>query len=253
MNSIEIASIAFACMFAGALLGVFIRKLLPGNFLDSDSRDVVKLGAGLIATLAAPVLGLMVNSAKGTFDSISTGLTQITANFSNLDRIMDQYGPEADVARDQLNQSIASTLQAIWPKTKAKTGGIRAVELSTKIETVGDTLRQLTPKDESQQILKAEALRIYSDGMKLRWTLIQQAQASIPTVFLVVLIFWFTVLFAVFTVLSPGNMTVNVVMFFCSLSVAGGILLILDMNRPFEGFVKVSSATLENALKNLGR
>ena len=127
------------------------------------------------------------------------------------------------------------------------------MQLSTEVETVGDTLRRLTPKDESQQILKAEALRIYSDGMRLRWTLIQQAQASIPTAFLVVLIFWFTVLFAVFTLLSPGNLTADAVMFFCSLSVAGGILLILDMNRPFEGFVKVSGATLENALKNLGR
>ena len=240
-------------MFGGALLGGFIRKLLPRNFLDSDSRDVVKLGAGLIATLAALVLGLMVSSAKGTYDTINAGLTQIGANFSNFDRILDQYGPEANVARDQLRQSVALTIQRIWHKTKAKTGGIRAVQLSTEVETVGDTLRRLTPKDESQQILKAEALRIYSDGMKLRWTLIQQAQASIPTVFLVVLTFWFTVLFAVFTLLSPGNMTVNVVMFFCSLSVAGGILLVLDMNRPFEGAVKASSAQLENALKNLGR
>lgn len=253
MSSIAIASISFACMFAGALVGVCVRKLLPQDHLDSDSRDVVKLGAGLIATLAALVLGLMVSSAKGTFDSISAGLTQITANFSNLDRTLDQYGPEANVARDQLRHSIASTLQFIWPKTKAKTGGIRAVELSTEIETVGDTIRRLNPNDESQRILKAVALQVYGEGMRLRWTLIQQAQASIPTVFLVVLIFWFTVLFAVFTLLSPGNMTVNVVIFFCSLSVAGGILLILDMNRPFEGFVKVSSATLENALKNLGR
>jgi hypothetical protein len=113
--------------------------------------------------------------------------------------------------------------------------------LSTEIETVGDTLRRLTPTDESQRILKAEALQVYGEGMKLRWTLIQQAHASIPTVFLIVLIFWFTVLFAVFILLSPGNKTVNVVMLFCSLSVAGGILLILDMNRPFEGGVRVSS------------
>ena len=118
---------------------------------------------------------------------------------------------------------------------------------------VGDSLRQLTPKDESQRILKSEALRVYSEGTKLRWTLIQQAQASIPPIFLIVLTFWFTVLFTALTLLSPNSLTVDVVMLFCSLSVAGGILLILDMNEPFEGLVKVSSAPLENALKNLGR
>jgi hypothetical protein len=174
----------------------------------------VKLGAGLIATLAALVLGLMVSSAKGTFDSVNAGLTQTAANVSDLDRILDQYGPEADVARDQLRHSIASMIERIWPKTKGQTGGISAEELSTEIEMVGDTLRRLTPQDESQRILKAEALQVYGEGMKLRWTLIQQAHASIPTIFLIVLIFWFTVLFAVFTLLSPGNLTVDVVMFF---------------------------------------
>jgi hypothetical protein len=253
MNSIAIASISFVSMFGGALLGVGLRRSLPGDHLSPDSRDVVKLGAGLIATLAALVLGLMVSSAKGTFDAVNTGLTQSAANYSDLNRILHQYGPETKDARDQLRHSLDSKIEHIWPKTKVEGGGISAEELSTEMEMVGDTLRQLTPHDESQRILKGVALQVYGEGMKLRWSLIQQAQASIPTVFLVVLTFWFTVLFAVFTLLSPGNITVLVVMLFCSLSIAGGLVLILDMNRPFEGFVKVSSAPLENALKNLGQ
>jgi hypothetical protein len=240
-------------MFGGALLGVCLRKFLPVGQLSSDSRDVVKLGVGLIATLAALVLGLMVSSAKSTFDSVNAGLTQSAANIADLDRIMSQYGPETNVARDQLRHGLVSQVERIWPKTSLETGGISAEELSTEIEMVGDSLRQLTPKDESQRILKSEALRVYSEGTKLRWTLIQQAQASIPPIFLIVLTFWFTVLFAALTLLSPNSLTVDVVMLFCSLSVAAGILLILDMNEPFEGLVKVSSAPLENALKNLGR
>lgn len=104
----------------------------------------MKLGAGLIATLAALVLGLMVSSAKGTFDSVNAGLTQIAASFSDLDRILDQYGPEADVARDQLRRSIGSTIHRVWPKTKDETEGISAEALSSETETVGDTLRRLT-------------------------------------------------------------------------------------------------------------
>ena len=100
MNSIAIASISFASMFGGALLGVGLRRSLPGDHLSPDSRDVVKLGAGLIATLAALVLGLMVSSAKGTFDAVNTGLTQSAANYSDLNRILHQYGSETKDARD---------------------------------------------------------------------------------------------------------------------------------------------------------
>jgi hypothetical protein len=113
---------------------------------------------------------------------------------------------------------------------------------------VGDILRRLAPKDESQRILKAEALQVYSEGMKLRWTLIQQAHASIPTVFLVVLTFWFTVLFAVFRVLSPNNITVDVVMLFCALSVAGGILVVdLTVRTTKETSYKEICAAMKTA------
>jgi hypothetical protein len=108
-----------------------------------------------------------------------------------------RYGPEAAVARDQLRQSLASMIKRVWPKTKDERGGISAEESSTEIEMVGDTLRRLAPGDESQRILKAEALQVFGEGMKLRWTLTQQANASIPTIFLIVLVFWFMVLFAV--------------------------------------------------------
>jgi hypothetical protein len=152
-----------------------------------------------------------------------------------------------------MRNALASRIERIWPKGKLEGGGISAEEMSTEMEVVGDTLRKLTPRDESQRILKGEALKVYGEGMKMRWALIQQVHATIPPIFLIVLVFWFTLLFGVLTLLAPGNATVNVVMLLCALSVTGGIVLTLDMNRPFEGLVKVSSAPLENALKNLGR
>ncbi|MGH8614195.1 MAG: hypothetical protein ACREYF_19735 [Gammaproteobacteria bacterium] len=253
MNSMTISVISFACMFAGALLGAFLRRFLPEHHLSSDSRDVVKLGAGLTATLGALVLGLMVSSAKGSFDSVNDVLTQAAANYANMDRILAQYGPETKVARDQLRHSLASTIERIWLKNNVKTGGIKAEEESTEMEIVAGTLRKLTPQDESQRILKARAMEVFSEVMELRWSLIAKAHATIPTVFLVVLVSWFTVLFAMFSLLTRGNATVIVVLLACALAVAGGILLTLEMNRPFGGIVNASSASLENALKHLGR
>lgn len=245
--------IAFACMFVGALLGASLRRRMPEDHLASDSKDVVKLGAGLIATMAALALGLLVSSSKSRFDSMNEGLTEASANIVNLDRILAHYGPDADVARDHLRDSLASDIKRIWPKSNVTPGDSSLDESATELETVGDTLGALTPQNESQQILKARALTVFGEGMKLRWSLIQHSHVPIPIVLLVVLIFWFTVLFVTFGLLTPSNITVNVVMLVCALSVASGIFLILDMGRPFQGVFKVSSAPLENALKSLAR
>jgi len=94
-----VALIAFVCIFGGALLGLFLRTLLPEHHLRDDSRDALKLGAGLIATLVALVLGLLVSSAKSSFDAMNSGLTELGAKVILLDRILAQYGPETMEAR----------------------------------------------------------------------------------------------------------------------------------------------------------
>lgn len=79
MSSMTVALIAFACIFCGALLGLRISSFLPDHHLNESTRDVVKLGAGLIATLAALVLGQLVSSPKDDLDTINTELTQQSA------------------------------------------------------------------------------------------------------------------------------------------------------------------------------
>ena len=240
-------------MFAGALLGTALRRFLPGHHLSSDSRDVVKLGAGLIATQAALVLGLLVSSAKGSFDSVNAGITQAGAKVILLDRLLARYGPESKPARDELQRVVLSGYEQLWPKRNAGPGGLNVIEDATGWEDIGEDLRSLAPQTESQRLLKAQALQLSIDLSQLRWQLIEQSHGNLPTVFLVVLVFWFTVLFATFGALTPSNTTVLAMMLACSLSVAGGILLVLEMNDPLQGLIRVSSAPLENALRHLGR
>jgi hypothetical protein len=94
MSSMAISSIVFACVFGGAMLGMFIRAILPQHHLRSDSKDVVKLGMGIVATLSALVLGLLIASAKGSYDAQSAELTQMSAKIILLDRLLAHYGPE---------------------------------------------------------------------------------------------------------------------------------------------------------------
>jgi hypothetical protein len=90
MNAIALSGITFVCISGGALLGMF----LPGHHLSTDDKDVVRLGTGLIGTIAGLVLGLLIVSAKGSYDTQGTQVTQMASNVVVLDNLLAQYGPE---------------------------------------------------------------------------------------------------------------------------------------------------------------
>src|SRR5436190_24312783 len=99
MTSTGTSLIVFACVFGGALAGLLAHALLPSHHLTSETKDVVKLGMGLVGTMAALVLGLLVASAKGAYDAQSAELTQMSANIMLLDRALALYGPETKEPR----------------------------------------------------------------------------------------------------------------------------------------------------------
>jgi hypothetical protein len=267
MTPLEISLIAFACIFGATLLGMFLRANLPKHHISDESKDAVKVGIGMIATLTALVLGLLTASAKGTFDTVSTGLRQTGARVILLDRIMAQYGPETMETRGLLRRNIAEALGQIWPEEKigptvAKGGEGRGKSESTedklrqqpaRIEVIQDSLRQLTPRTDAQRSLQSQALQVSGDIAEGRWMLIEQmGQSSFPKPFFVILVFWLIIIFATFGLFSPKNATVIMVLLVCSLSVAASLLLIMELDTPYGGLIKVSSAPLRHALALLG-
>src|SRR5499427_4824934 len=118
MNSTSIALTSAGCIFSGALLGLWLQRLLPGHHLSRETQDVVKLSAGMIATLTALVLGLLVSSAKSSFDTMNSGIVQGSAKFILLDRALARYGPETKAAREQLQRALTVTIEMIWPTEK---------------------------------------------------------------------------------------------------------------------------------------
>ena len=110
MSALVVSLIAFGCIFGGMLLGMVLRAVLPDHHLSAESKDALKLGIGMIATLSALVLGLLIASAKGTFDTTSSELRQTGSKIILLDRTMAGYGPETREARDVLRRSVTSAI-----------------------------------------------------------------------------------------------------------------------------------------------
>lgn len=253
MSSVTVGLTAFACIFCGALFGLLIRVLVPHHHMSDDVKEVVKLGAGLIATLAALVLGLLVSSAKGTLDTMNSEITQDGAKIVVLDRALAHYGPETKAVRDLLYRSVAAGIKMVWTEERTGHARLRVFEAATGMDIVQDKLRHLSPGNDSQRLLRSQALQIAAELAQSRWLLIEQTQKTLPMAFLVVLLFWLTMLFACFGMLTPRNPTVITVLLICALSVSGAIFLIMEMNRPLEGVIKVSSAPLRKALENMGK
>jgi hypothetical protein len=253
MSSLEIAAIAFVCIFGGALLGMFLRSALPEHHLNPDSKDVVKVGMGLIATMAALVLGLLTGSAKSSFDTQDSELKQMAASVLLLDRTLAHYGPETKKIRDQIRQAIAYKLAATWPED-GSAARIDTSETTPVVEGIEDEIRALAPQNDVQRAFQSRALEITGALLQTRWLMFgQQAGNAIQTPLLVVLVFWLAALFGSFGLFAPRNGTVIAVLCVSALSVSGAILLILEMNQPFQGLVKVSSAPLRFTLAHLGQ
>jgi hypothetical protein len=253
MSPLIIACIAFACMFGGALVAMFLKQILPEHHLSPDSKDTVKLGMGLIGTLAALVLGLLIATAKGGYDTQSSAVTGLSTNVLLLDRDLAMYGSDTKEARDLLRAAVESTLDHIWPQGGGRPASLTPGEARAAGEAMYQKIADLSPQNDAQRALKARALDIVSDLTKERLGLFARRDSSLPVPFLVVLVFWLTILFAGYGLLAPRNATVVAVLLVCTLSVAGAVFLILELTTPFAGTMQVSSGPLRDALSLLGK
>ena len=157
INSQTIFLISAGCIFGGALLGLLLRGLLPDHHLRDNSKDTVKVVAGMIATLAALVLGLLVGSAKNSFDSMDAALTQNGAKIILLDRVLASYGPETKDAREQLRRSVVNGIEMFWPEEKNVGAGLADFERANAGEILQAKLRELTPATDTQRQLLSQA------------------------------------------------------------------------------------------------
>jgi len=147
MSTITISLLTLVLTFAGSLCGLFLRYLLPDNHLNEDARDVVKLGSGVIGSIAALMLGLLINSANNSLATISNELTETSTTIVELDDTMASYGSETAELRQLLRKIVVAVLEAVGPENILKERNTEKIDVAKELRKMQSKLRSLSPKN----------------------------------------------------------------------------------------------------------
>jgi hypothetical protein len=251
MNITLIAAILFVCLVGAALLGRLVHCCLPEDHLSDTSRDAVKLAMGLVATMTALVLGLLVSSAKEAYDTKRSEVIQMAAKVAFLDRVLSLYGPDAASARTELRAAVGDAIRRVWSPLGGGPGRLNSNQ------QMGDALyiavQRLSPQDDTQRALKTQVTTLLVDLGELKSLLIAQSIPSISMPMLIILLSWLVVIFFGFSLIAPPNATTMLALFASAFSVAGAIFLVLELDHPFGGLIHIPSEPLINLVDRLAK
>jgi hypothetical protein len=253
MKFVEVGLFVLAILFCGALLGMLISRMLPERHLSSETKALISALMAVIGTLSALVLGLLLATANGSFGVRNQEVMQISANMIRLDRLLRRYGPAADQSREILRQYAAMKTRDLFPEGARSRPNVDDPQTIALIEDVEDRLLALKPGNNSQQWLQTQALHLVNEVATARWALVGQSSTGVPRAFLVILGFWLLIVFVNFGLFAPPNALTIAALFVCAVAVSGAFQLVVDMDAPFQGTVRISSTPMHHALEELSR
>lgn len=249
MSAVEIACLALGLILTSVASGVFLRHKLPEKHLSGDSKDVIKLATALVATMAALVTALLFASTRASYEATNSQVGQLTANVIELDRLLKDYGADGVALRQALRQDVAAIVNTIW-RDDAVPNQTPAQSSASEAQVI-TKLRQLAPRDPLQTSLQARASVVSNALAQIQLTLYAHPSDTISKPFVFVLVLWLCFIFGTFALSADANGTMLSVLFFCALSAASAIYLILELGQPFDGLMQVPSGPLRHALAPL--
>ena len=251
MNSIEVSLLVSACVFVAAIVGMNLHRVLPRTHLTKDTQDVVRLGTGMVSVLASLVLGLLVATAKSSYDTTDHSIRAYAADIALLNETLRDYGKDASRPRDALRQYTEQFLRNVWPKNRELSSELEINKAGTMLEHTREDIRALRPIDDGQKWLLGQALDVSTSLLRQRWQLIEQSGPSIHSVVLEILVCWIVAIFISFGLNAPRNGTVVAGFLICSIAIGGSIFLILELDNPLSGILRISSWPVENVLAQM--
>jgi hypothetical protein len=204
----------------------------------------------MLSVLASLVLGLLIATAKSSFDNTDRDIRSYAADLILLAETLRDYGADAAKPAALLQQFTAQTLADIWPQD-GSAPALNDPETARMLEHVRETIRALRPVDEGQHWLQDQALTLVTSVLHQRWQIIEHQGPNVRPLVLVILITWITVIFASFGLNAPRNATVLTAFLVCSLAIGGSVFLIIAMDSPFQGALRIPREPMANALAQM--
>lgn len=238
-------------MIGGAMLGLLLRRCLPEHHLNEHAKDVIRLGCGLITTIAALTIAFLISSARMAFEADRNEIRHMAADVILLDQVLDHYGPDARHARLRLREAIDPSVHRIWRDAAHRTREQGTFYSSPHGDAAHDAIRNLTPQTDAQRTYHSQAMELAAAIVRSRLVLFHQTGDRLPVPFLALLIFWLTLLFASFSLFSPLNYIAMAAIVFVAISASGAVFLVLDLNEPFSGLMRLPTERLKHLLPPL--
>ncbi len=242
---------SFVSVLIGTAMGMILRRSLPAELLEGGSREAIRLGAGFLATIAALVIGLMIASAKNSYDTQSANIRQLGTNAVLVDQMLAKYGPDAKAARNLLRETIPSATNRIWQENANGNGGGSTFYVTETAERFYNAIEDLKPGNDEQRSLKSRIVQITTELGRTRLLVFTQSESAIPVPFFIVLAFWLVVIFASFSLFAEPSPIVFASILVFALSVSSAMFLIVDLSHPFDGLMQISNHHLRVVLPKI--
>jgi hypothetical protein len=207
---------------------------------------------GLIATMAALTLGLLIASGLSAYNTQNTDLRKLAADILQQDRYLAMYGAETDDLRDQLRQLVATAHDQIWSPTGVKMEYLTSDQIRGQTGRFLAALASLSPKTELQRFAQTRALQFGAQIGELRALVVEQGSTAGLWLFLVALVFWVSVLFLGFGLVAPFHATNITAISLGALSVSVAVFVILELGDPYGGLIQLPDLPVRNVLTQLG-
>jgi hypothetical protein len=157
MDALAVSLVVFAVVVSATAFGILLNRVLPPHHLSKESKEIIHLGIGVIVTLTALVLGLLVASAKNSFDTKSDEIRHASVKIIMADRLLRQMGPPGAGSRELLRRWVDDNAAAIWTPEGRRVPAEQGVADWTKFH---DSLRNIVPTDDAQRSVQAKVVEL---------------------------------------------------------------------------------------------
>ena len=241
-------------------IGMFFHDRVGEHRRTNETVDHVRLVVSILVTFTALVLSLLLSEVKGSFDTLDSRLRAFAGDIDNLDIRLREYGGDAEPIRSQLREYVAAAIADSWRDEPAPPGsyprypqasGMERKQLGSMLIAIDTAVHKLDPPDSFHQRL-AQSLSVQmGETLQALRQLIESAHDTISWPLLIAMCAWLAVVFGVFGLIAPRNMVVNITIVICAMCVASAIYFIIEFDSSLDGFLRVASQPMREALANV--